>query len=102
MQKLTEQGYWAIAPDWIGSGLSSKPDKRDFSYTPDGFIQALAELLAALELTKFHLVVQGFLGSVGLQYALRNPEKIDRLVILNAPLSLKQSSPGSSNSWDYL
>jgi pimeloyl-ACP methyl ester carboxylesterase len=31
--------------------------------------------------------VQGFLGTVGIQYALRNPDRIDKLVILNAPLT---------------
>ncbi|HBE34231.1 MAG TPA: hydrolase, partial [Cyanobacteria bacterium UBA11368] len=33
MPSLTEKGYRAIAPDWIGSGFSAKPDKRDFAYT---------------------------------------------------------------------
>ena len=39
---LAQQGFRAIAPDWIGFGLSSKPDRRDFAYTPDAFIDALA------------------------------------------------------------
>ena len=84
---LAEQGLRAIAPDWIGSGFSAKPDKRDFAYTPDAFIKALGDLVQALEIDRFSLVVQGFVGSVGLQYALRHPEQIDRLAILNAPLT---------------
>ncbi|NEP84198.1 MAG: alpha/beta fold hydrolase [Okeania sp. SIO3B3] len=87
MPELTEAGYRAIAPDWIGCGLSPKLDKRDFSYKPEAFIQALAEFINALEIERFYLVIQGFLGSVGLQYALRNREKIERLTILNTPLS---------------
>jgi pimeloyl-ACP methyl ester carboxylesterase len=84
---LAEHGFRAIAPDWIGFGFSSKPDKRDFAYTPDGFIEALAQLLQTLEINRFSLVVQGFVGSVGLQYALRYPNQIERLVILNAPIT---------------
>ncbi|MGC9525225.1 MAG: alpha/beta fold hydrolase [Limnospira sp.] len=87
LEEVAAKGYRAIAPDWIGSGFSTKPDKRDFAYTPDSFIKALEAFLATLELPKFHLVVQGFLGSVGLQYALRHPEQIERLFVLNAPLS---------------
>ncbi len=87
MEELAAKGYRAIAPDWIGAGFSSKADKRDFAYTPDAFFKALSEFIEALELTKFHLVVQGFLGSVGLQYALQNPDKIDRLIVLNTPVS---------------
>ncbi|MDJ0795409.1 MAG: alpha/beta fold hydrolase [Calothrix sp. MO_167.B12] len=84
---LAQQGTRAIAPDWIGCGFSSKSDTREFAYTPDAFITALADLLEALELEKFSLVVQGFLGSVGLQYALRHPEKIANIAILNTPIA---------------
>jgi alpha-beta hydrolase superfamily lysophospholipase len=38
---LAQQGTRAIAPDWIGYGYSAKPEKRDFAYTPNAFIQAL-------------------------------------------------------------
>jgi len=93
MPALAEKGFRAIAPDWIGFGYSSKPERRDFSYTPDAFIQALADFIAVLELESFSLVVQGFLGSVGLQYALRNPDKIERLAILNAPVSSAAKLP---------
>ncbi|MBD2774247.1 alpha/beta fold hydrolase [Iningainema tapete] len=84
---LAQQGTRAIAPDWIGFGFSSKPEKRDFAYTPDAFITAIAEFIQALELKHFSLVVQGFLGSVGLQYALRHPEQIANIAILNTPVS---------------
>ncbi|WP_315790126.1 alpha/beta fold hydrolase [Fischerella sp. JS2] len=84
---LAQQGTKAIAPDWIGFGFSSKPEKRNFAYTPDAFITALEGLVKALELERFSLVVQGFLGSVGLQYALRHPEQIANIAIINTPIS---------------
>jgi pimeloyl-ACP methyl ester carboxylesterase len=90
---LAHQGTRAIAPDWIGYGFSSKPEKRDFAYTPDAFISALAEFVKALEIDRFSLVVQGFLGSVGLQYALRYPEQIANIAILNTPISSATKIP---------
>ena len=90
---LTQQGTRAIAPDWIGCGFSSKPSNGEFAYTPDAFVSALADFLDTLELEKFSLVVQGFLGSVGLQYALRHPEKIASIAILNAPISSNAKLP---------
>jgi len=84
---MANQGTRAIAPDWIGCGFSAKPEKNDFSYNPEAFISALSGFITALELTKFSLVVQGFLGSVGLQYALRHPEQIANIVILNTPIT---------------
>ena len=99
MPDLAEKGFRAIAPDWIGSGSSTKPDKRDFAYTPDAFINALAEFLKALEIERFHLVVQGFLASVGLQYALRHSEQIERLAILNTPVSSDAKLPWQMQQW---
>lgn len=93
MPTLAEKGFRAIAPDWIGFGFSAKPDQRDFAYTPDAFMTAFAELIEALEISRFSLVVQGFLGSVGLQYALRHPQQIERLAILNAPISPSAKLP---------
>lgn len=84
---LAEQGFRTIAPDWLGTGYSDKPELFEFAYTPDAFREALGQLVDALELESFHLVAQGFLGSVGIQYAVRNPERIDRLGILNAPIT---------------
>ncbi len=99
MPDLAEKGLRAIAPDWIGSGFSAKPDKRDFAYTPDAFINALEEFLKALDMERFHLVVQGFLASVGLQYALRHSHQIERLAILNTPISSDAKLPWPMQQW---
>ncbi len=87
MPDLATGGFRSLAPDWVGYGRSTKPDKRDFAYTPDAFVDALAGFIQAIELNRFSLVVQGFLASAGIQYALRNPDKIDRLVVINTPVS---------------
>jgi pimeloyl-ACP methyl ester carboxylesterase len=94
MPTLAQQGFPTIAPDWIGHGFSDKPDRRDFSYTPEALSIALGEFLDALELSQVHLVAQGFLGSVGIQYALQNPSRVDRLAIINAPIG-----PGAKLPW---
>jgi pimeloyl-ACP methyl ester carboxylesterase len=93
MPALASQGNRAIAPDWIGCGFSAKPEKADFAYTPDKFVTALAGFVEALQLERFSLVVQGFLGSVGLQYALRHPEKVANIAILNAPIATTAKLP---------
>lgn len=90
---LAEQGFRAIAPDWPGFGFSTQPDLRDFAYTSDAFESALADLLQALEIERFSLVVQGFLGTVGLRYALQHPAQIERLAIFNTPLATTAKLP---------
>jgi pimeloyl-ACP methyl ester carboxylesterase len=93
MGPLAEAGFRAVAPDWIGHGYSAKPDKREFDYTPAAFLTGLEQWLAALEIERFSLIVQGFLGSVGLLYAAQHPDKIERLVILNTPLTAEAKLP---------
>ncbi|HEY9647397.1 MAG TPA: alpha/beta fold hydrolase [Chroococcidiopsis sp.] len=90
---LAEQQFRAIAPDWIGSGMSAQPDRRDFAYTSEAFIAALEQFLQALGCDRVSLVVQGYLGSVGLQYALQHPDQIDRIAILNAPITADAKVP---------
>ncbi|GAP96287.1 alpha/beta fold hydrolase [Leptolyngbya sp. NIES-2104] len=90
---LAEQGFRAIAPDWIGCGYSSMPDRRDFAYTPDAFIDALEALIAQFGFETVSIVSQGFLGSVGIQYALRHPEQVERLAIFNCPIAQDAKLP---------
>lgn len=94
MPTLAQQGFRAIAPDWLGHGFSEKPERRDFDYTPAALASALGSFIDALELPQVHLVAQGFLGSVGVQYALQHPDRVDRLAIINAPIG-----PGAKLPW---
>lgn len=99
MENLEDQGFKAIAPDWVGSGFSTKPDKRDFAYTATAYEKAFAEFLQGLELDKISLVVQGFLASVAIQYAFTHADTIDRLIILNTPLSPDVKLPWLMQQW---
>ena len=85
MPQVAEAGFRAIAPDWIGSGFSDKPDKRNFAYSPNAFLNALGELIDALEIKPLSLIVQGYLASVAVLYAQQNPDAIARLIILKPP-----------------
>lgn len=101
MSFLAESEIPSIAPDWIGCGFSDKPNQRDFAYTPKAFIKELDELITALKLEKFYLAVQGFLGSVGIQYALQNPDRIEGLIILNTPITDNAKLPWSMKQFTF-
>lgn len=93
MPAMAEYGFRSIAPDWIGHGLSSKPNIRKFAYDQATYTKALGDYIEALDLSRFSLVVQGFLGVTGLLYAVQNPDKIEKLIILNTPLPPKAKLP---------
>ncbi|WOL20312.1 hypothetical protein Cni_G29116 [Canna indica] len=97
MSQMADAGYHCFAPDWIGFGFSDKPQPGyGFSYTEDEFHKEFNRLLDALNIcSPIFLVVQGFLvGSYGLTWALKNSNKISKLVILNSPLAISSPLPG--------
>lgn len=93
MPGLTNLGFHAIAPDWIGTGNSQIPDRLDFSYKPADIAAELGKFLAALNLDRYSLVVQGYSGIYGLQYAFANAAQVDRLAIFNAPICAQAKLP---------
>ena len=76
--------YRAIAPDHIGCGLSDKPDVKQYDYRLKSRVDDLETLIDHLELKeKITLVLHDWGGIIGMAYALRHLERIDRIVIMN-------------------
>ena len=81
--------YRCIVPDHVGMGLSDKPSDREYEYTLERRIEDLDRLLAHLLADRggvtrdVTLVVHDWGGAIGMGWAVQNPEKIARLVILN-------------------
>jgi pimeloyl-ACP methyl ester carboxylesterase len=70
-----------IAPDLPGFGRTGKRGDGDF--TMRGYDRFVEELLDHLEIDRVRLVVHDW-GAVGLLWAQRFPERVERLVVINA------------------
>lgn len=76
--------YRCIVPDHIGCGFSDKPGDDRYDYTLAQRVDDLERLLDHLGLVEnITLVVHDWGGMIGMAYAVRHPERISRLVILN-------------------
>lgn len=76
--------YRCIVPDHIGCGFSDKPGDDRYDYTLAQRVDDLERLLEHLGLVEnITLVVHDWGGMIGMAYAVRHPERISRLVILN-------------------
>jgi len=71
----------AIAIDLPGYGLSDKP--LDVRYDYDFYADILDGFLDALDIGDTHLCVHDLGGPVGLYWAIQNPGRVPKLVILN-------------------
>lgn len=80
-----------IVPDHIGCGLSDKP--QNYSYTLRQHIDNLAALLDELKLEQIDLVLHDWGGAIGMGAALRKPERIRRIVVLNTAAFLSKHIP---------
>jgi pimeloyl-ACP methyl ester carboxylesterase len=70
-----------VAPDLPGFGRSSKRGDGDF--TLDGYARFCGALVDALELERVRLVVHDW-GAAALAWAAAHPERVERLVVLDA------------------
>nr|HID59159.1 alpha/beta fold hydrolase [Desulfobacterales bacterium] len=71
----------AIVPDHIGCGFSDKP--QDYDYTLKNHISNLEALVTYLDLSDITLIMHDWGGPIGMGFAVRNPERVKRFVILN-------------------
>ena len=69
-----------VAPDLPGFGRSAKP--AEFDYSIAGYDRFVEEMTAALGWERLSLVVHDW-GAVGLAFAQRFPERIERLVLFS-------------------
>ncbi|WP_210357230.1 alpha/beta fold hydrolase [Sphingomonas beigongshangi] len=76
--------HYVIAPDQRGYARSSKPEGVD-SYSADKIVADLVALADALDIDRFTLVGHDWGGAVAWMAALTRPDRVARLVIVNAP-----------------
>ncbi len=90
---LVAAGRRVVCPDYAGFGRSDKPVDRGW-YTYDRHVELMIELLAGLDVRDATVVVQDWGGPIGLRWAVENPDRAARLVILNTGLFTGRVSKG--------
>lgn len=72
-----------IAPDHVGCGKSDKPDDAHYEYRLARRIADLERLLDSLGDARVTLVLHDWGGMIGMGWAHRHPDRVERLVLLN-------------------
>lgn len=79
--KELSKTHRAIAMDNLGCGLSDKP--QDYDYNLKNHIANFSKLIEKLDLKNITLIVHDWGGAIGMGMAVKYPEKIKKIVILN-------------------
>lgn len=86
-----KDSYRCVVPDHMGMGRSEKP--QNYPYTLSQHIDNLEKLVDHLKLDNITLVVHDWGGAIGMGFAVRQPERIKRLVIFNTAAFLSRKIP---------
>jgi len=71
-----------LAPDLLGFGRSSKAGNLDYSL--GGYVEFVDRFLAQVEVEQITLTGHGWGAAIALAFAKRHPERVDRVVIIDA------------------
>ncbi len=87
---LAHTGRRVVHYDQLGCGRSTHlPDApRDF-WTPELFVDEFENLVAHLGLGRYHVAGQSWGGMLGAEIAVRRPEGLASIAILNSPASME-------------
>ena len=100
LKLYAENGYRAIAFDAVGFGKSDKPNPNEFTYDQHARVDQLLSLISALGLEKASVVGNSMGGLTSLGAAIKDPEKIDKLVLMGTGKP-KQNSNGMKSLTNY-
>jgi pimeloyl-ACP methyl ester carboxylesterase len=81
---LAAAGFRVVAADMRGYNLSDKPEGVD-RYRVELLVEDVAGLVRHLGAERAHVVGHDWGGVVAWYFAMLRPERLDRLVVLNAP-----------------
>ncbi|MBL8119381.1 MAG: alpha/beta hydrolase [Anaerolineae bacterium] len=93
---LTEAGYRVIAFDRPPFGLSDK--RTDLDYSTKAMSELTAGLLDELEITQAALVGHSAGGLVAADFTLRYPDRVTRLVLVDAAIGLMDADAGEDSN----
>lgn len=81
---LAQAGYLVWAPDLRGYGGTDKPTEID-AYQIERLLDDVSGLLDAAHADRAILVGHDWGGIIAWYYAMRHPDRVDKLIVLNAP-----------------
>ena len=75
--------FHLVAPDYPGYGNSSMPTVDQFDYTFDRLADIVETLTARLGIDRYSLYLMDYGAPVGFRIAVRQPERVDALIVQN-------------------
>ncbi|MDH3935204.1 MAG: alpha/beta hydrolase [Gammaproteobacteria bacterium] len=75
--------FHLVAPDYPGFGNSAQPGMDEFEYTFDNLANVMEGFVDKLGLQRYSLYVMDYGAPIGFRLAVRNPERVESLIVQN-------------------
>jgi len=98
MPELSEK-FRVIAPDMVGFGYTDRPE--GIEYNMETWVQQTLDLADALKLDKINLVGNSFGGALALAFAIRYPNRVNKLVLMGSVGVYFDMTLGLDKVWGY-
>lgn len=100
MVALSDQ-FHLIAPDYPGFGFSAFPAAADFEYSFDNIAMYINRFTETIGLRSFSIYLHDYGCPIGLRIAVRNPKKIERMIVQNGNAYREGMEPQWDETIDY-
>jgi pimeloyl-ACP methyl ester carboxylesterase len=91
--------FHVVAPDMVGFGYSDRPE--GVQYSLDTWADQTLGVMDALGIEKAHLVGNSFGGGIALRLATRNPDRVNKLVLMGSMGVDFELTEGLDAVWGY-
>lgn len=95
MTALSDE-FYLVAPDYPGFGFSDFPDMKDFEYSFENISVCIKKFIEAIGLQSFTIYLHDYGCPIGLRICVKNPEKIERIIVQNGNSYME----GIGSQWD--
>ena len=75
--------FHVVAPDYPGFGQSSMPGHKEYAYSFENLSKVVEQLVDQLGLKRYSMYVMDYGAPVGYRLALRQPERVQALIVQN-------------------
>lgn len=98
MLKLDHKWH-LIAPDFPAFGYSETPENFDYSF--DGYADFLDQFVKAMNIDNFSMYLHDYGSQIGFRLAMKNPERVQGLIIQNGDIYEDALGPKYDGLKDY-
>jgi pimeloyl-ACP methyl ester carboxylesterase len=91
--------FHVVAPDMVGFGYSERPE--DAKYGLDTWADQTLGVMDALGIEKAHLIGNSFGGAIALRLATKNPDRVDKMVLMGSMGVPFEITEGLDNVWGF-